>query len=668
MRVIAGMRPPRGRSWRAVRVTVAPVVVVLLSAPGPAPAAQESERRAAADWPTYNRDLAGTRHSPLDQIDTRTVGTLREAWSYQFHPEDGFIEGPSPAELFQQVTPIVVDGVMYLAAGNRVVALQPETGEEIWRHELTEGLASFRGVAYGRGTDTHEPRIYYTSLWKVIALKAGTGERDPTFGNQGEVELRIPYAGVPVVYEDILLLGSNAFGPGQQHIAPHLNQPRGGGEPAYPYPRALDAATGALRWEFPTIPQETDFGNHTWGGDSWRGRIGNNVWAFTLTVDEDRGLVYMPVSGPGSNFYGGDRPGDNLFGNSTIAIDIRTGDLAWYFQNIHHELWDYNLPPAPGLFEIERDGERIPALAQVGKSAFMFILNRETGEPVHGVEERPVPAGDVPGEQYSPTQPIPVKPPPVARVSIGRDDIVTADDTTAAHAAACRELWDTVGYYNEGPYTPLRLQQEGTAPSLVFPGMSGGVNWGGTAYDPDLGYIFVNSKDQPISGWMAENPLYGPETLDTQVPYVRATAQPFEAPIFDDAGERLGSLPCFKPPWARLFAVNAGTGEIAWEVPLGINELLPEGRQRVGTPSVGGPIATAGGLVFIGATTDRRFRAFDSRTGEELWSPAFDYNVTAVPITYEGRDGRQYLALNVSAPAAGQPRGNERLVVFALPE
>ena len=213
MRVIAGMRPARGRSWRAVRVTGTLVVVVLLSASGPAAAAQESERRAAADWPTYNRDLAGTRHSPLDQIDTRTVSTLREAWSYQFHPEDGFIEGPSPAELFQQVTPIVVDGVMYLAAGNRVVALQPETGEEIWRHELTEGLASFRGVAYGPGNDTHEPRIYYTSLWKVIALKAGTGERDPTFGNQGEVELRIPYAGVPVVYEDILLLGSNAFGP-----------------------------------------------------------------------------------------------------------------------------------------------------------------------------------------------------------------------------------------------------------------------------------------------------------------------------------------------------------------------------------------------------------------------------------------------------------------------
>ena len=278
------------------------------------------------------------------------------------------------------------------------------------------------------------------------------------FGNQGEVELRIPYAGVPVVYKDTLILGSNAFGPGQEHITPHLNQPRGGGEPAYAYPRALSAETGQLLWEFPTVPRETDFGNQTWGNRSWRDRIGNNVWAVTLTVDEERGLVYMPVSSPGSNFYGGDRPGANLFANSTIAIDIRTGDLEWYFQNIHRELWDYNLPPAPGLFEIERDGERIPVLAQVGKSAFMFILNRETGEPVHGVEERPVPAGDVPGESYSPTQPIPLKPPPLARVSIGPDDIVTVDDTTAAHAAACRE-----------PLGRHRLLQRGALHAVAAP-------------------------------------------------------------------------------------------------------------------------------------------------------------------------------------------------------
>ena len=664
MRFITGIRASAGRWRRTCQVTGTLVAVALASTSVPA---QEAERGAAADWPTYNRDLAGTRYSPLDQIDTSNVGELQEVWSYRFHPEDGFIEGPSPAELFQQVTPIVVDGVMYLASGNRVVALQPETGEEIWRHELAEGLASFRGVAFGPATDAHEARIYFTSLSKVIALEAETGERDLAFGDGGEAAVRIPYTGVPVVYDDTLILGSSAFGPGQRHIAPHLNQPRGGGEPTRAWPRALDATTGALRWEFPTLPTESDFGSETWGNQSWRDRIGNNVWAFTLTVDEERGLVYMPVSSPGSNFYGGDRPGDNLFANSTIAIDIGTGELAWYFQNIHRELWDYNLPPSPGLLDIERDGEVIPALAQVGKSGWMFILNRVTGEPVHGVEERPVPAGDVPGEQYSPTQPFPVAPPPVSRVSIGPDDIVTADDTTPEHAAACRELWDTVGYYNDGPYTPIRHRQEGTPPSLVFPGTGGGVNWNGTAYDPELGYIFVNSKDQPISGWMTENEQYGPDVED-QVAFVREAGPPFEAPIFDADGARLGALPCFKPPWARLVAVEAATGEIAWEVPLGIDELLPEGKQRVGSRNVGGPIVTAGGLVFIGATVDRRFRAFDSRTGEELWSVAFDYNVEAVPITFAGNDGRQYVAANVSAPATGEPRGNERLVVFALPE
>ena len=657
------------RSGYSPRAMAALLMVSVASVTVLAQSTQEAPRNTAADWPTYNRDLAGTRYSPLTQIDPSNVTSLREAWSYKFHPEDDIIEALDPTDVFQQVTPIVVNGVMYLAAGNRVVALRPETGDEIWRHELTEGLVSYRGVTYWPGSGEHGARIFFTSLWKVVALNAQTGEPDPMFGNQGEVELRIPYAGVPVVSQDILVLGSNAYGPGEVHIMPHLNQPRGGGGPAYPNPRALDAKTGKLLWEFHTIPRESDFGNHTWGNESWRDRIGNNVWAVTLTVDEARGIVYMPVSGPGANFYGGDRPGDNLFGNSTVAVDIQTGELEWYFQNIHHELWDYNLPPAPGLFNIQQDGQTIPALGQVGKSAFMFILNRETGEPVFGVEEQPVPAGDVPGEHYSPTQPIPIKPPPLSRVSIDRNDIVTAADTNARHAAACRDRWDTVGYYNAGPYTPLRLRAEGTPPSLVLPGSGGGVNWGGTAYDPELGYILVNTRDRMglLTGWMQENPQFGPTTSD-QVPYVRVSGPPFVAPLFDDNGTRLGLLRCLKPPWAKLLAVEVSSGEIVWEVPLGIEELLPEGKQKVGSHGVGGPMVTASGLTFIGATGDRRFRAFDTRTGTELWSVAFDYNVEAVPMTYGGRDGKQYIAVNVSAGATDETRGNERLVVFHLPD
>ena len=338
MGIITDTRIPPGRSFHALGVTAALVVILMASVAVLAQGTQEPQRSAAADWPTYNRDLAGTRYSPLTQINPRNVSSLREAWSYKFHPEDGIIEALDPTDVFQQVTPIVVDGVMYLAAGDRVVALRPETGEEIWRYELTEGLVSYRGVTYWPGSGEHGPRIFFTSLWKVVALNARTGERDPMFGNQGEVEVRIPYAGVPVVSQDILVLGSNAYGPGEVHIMPHLNQPRGGGEPSYPNPRALDAKTGKLLWEFHTIPQESDFGSHTWGNESWRDRIGNNVWAVTLTVDEERGLVYLPVSRPGANFYGGDRPGDNLFGNSTVAINIQTGELEWHFQNIHHEL------------------------------------------------------------------------------------------------------------------------------------------------------------------------------------------------------------------------------------------------------------------------------------------------------------------------------------------
>ena len=233
-------------------------------------------------------------------------------------------------------------------------------------------------------------------------------------------------------------------------------------------------------------------------------------------------------------------------------------------------------------------------------------------------------------------------------------------------AASAGTRWATT---TRAPFTPLRLRREGTPPSLVFPGSGGGVNWGGTAYDPELGYIFVNTRDRPglLTGWMDENPRYGADTPD-HVAYIRVSGPPFVAPYVDDSGERRGFLPCFAPPWARLFAVDVQSGEIAWEVPLGIDERLPAGRRRVGSRGVGGPMATAAGLTFIGATGDRRFRAFDSRTGEELWSVAFDYNVEAVPMTYAGSDGRQYVAVNVSAGATEETRGNERLVVFALPD
>jgi len=628
-------------------------------------AQQNARRNPDWDWPTYNRDLAGTRYSPLTQINTGNVSKLKQAWSYRLRPEPGVavpaVDKPaSSIEIFQEITPIVVNGVMYMPSGNRVVALEPETGKEIWRYELPEGLASFRGVAYWPGDGGVPPRILFTSLKKLIALEAKTGKLDIEFGNNGHVDLEIGYSGVPILYKNVILMGSNFFGPGERHIGPHLTTSKGEKGDTHAY----DARTGKKLWDFHTIPLPGEVGNETWLNDSWKDRTGNNVWSFTLTVDEQRGIVYMPVSGPGMNYYGGDRPGNNVFSNTTVALDAQTGKLKWYFQNIRHELWDYNLPPAPGLIDIKKDGKTIPALAQVGKSGFMFILDRTTGKPVYGVEERPMAKADVPGEWYPATQPIPIKPGPIARVSMTEKDLVTAEDTTPDHAQACKELWDRTKFRNDGPYTPWNYRPNGGPPSLIFPGMTGGVNWGGTATDPKLGYIFVNSKDEPSSGWIAPNPRYNESTKDTEFPYVQQGGGGLSAPAKDKDGKALGTLPCFRPPWASLMAVNAATGEFAWRVPLGVNDNMPEGKKNAGSPGFGGPMVTAGGLVFIGATRDRRFRAFDSRTGKELWAVRTDYNVTAIPITYQGKDGKQYVAVVAATNGTGN---NESLLVFALP-
>ncbi len=632
----------------------------------------------------FNRDLAGTRYSPLTQINTTNVTKLAQAWTYKFNRPGKTIRGDSPSELYQEITPIVVNGVMYMPAGDRVVALDAATGKEIWVYELPSGLASFRGVAYWAGDRQNPPRIIFTSGHKMVGLNARTGKIDPGFGKEGEVPLEVAYDGAPVIYKNLLLIGTNFYGPGDRHINPALDQR--GGQIADSH--AYDVRTGKELWTFHTIPRPGEVGNDTWGKDlsgheSWKNRTGNNVWAFSLTVDEERGILYLPVSGPGANFYGGDRPGVNLFGNTTVAVDAATGKLKWYFQTVRHELWDYNLPPAPSLIDIVKDGKKIPALAQVGKSGWMYILDRTTGKPVFGVEDKPVPKGDVPGEWYSPTQPIPVKPPALSRVSFTKDDIVTAEDTTPEHAQACQDLYEKFkeygGLWNAGPFTPFPYHEDG-GPSrvgIVFPGFTGGANWGGTAVDPKLGYIFVNTKDAPGVGWMQKNPKYTPGNPEGIEPYIRS-APPglgnFSAIIRGANGQVAANLPCFKPPWGRLIAVNAATGDFAWSVPLGVTDALPEAKQHTGATNTAGAIATAGGLVFIGSTADNRFRAFESRTGKELWVTKLEYTATAIPMTYEAKNGKQYVAIVAAAGGGGGGRGraaagpmNQGLVVFALP-
>lgn len=621
----------------------------------------------SGDWPMYGHDLGSTRFSPLKQINADNVTKLALAWSYPMRPGGA---GPSAAS-FSQVTPIVLDGVMYLPAGNRVLALDPDTGKEIWVYQRPKGLVSARGVAYWPGDGKNPPRLFFTSGHQMVALNARTGQPDPGFGNGGEITMEVPFAEVPTISKNVIIVGANVYGPGETNLHPQDEVAGAGGMTGDS--RAYDAVTGKKLWTFHSVAQPGEKGHDTWADDSWKDRWGSNVWSMTMSVDEKHGIVYMPIGGPAANYYGGDRAGDNLFSNSLVAVDVNSGKLKWYFQTVHHELWDFDLPPEPVLLDLDVNGKKIPGLIQTGKIGYVFEFNRVDGKPVFPIEERPVPKGDAPGEWYSPTQPFPVKPPPVARVTISHDDLVTADDTTPEHAKACEELWDKSNYYAAGPYTPWAAHNSpsDTKITLIFPGATGGSNWGGGAADPTLGYFFVNMQNQGSSGWVEKNPKYDPKNPASGLEYHRPASGPgsqygnFAAPAKDANGKVLGNWPCQKPPWESLSAVNVNTGEIVWRVPLGITEELPEAKQHTGRPGAfAGPIATAGGLVFIGATSDNRFRAFDSKTGKELWSTKLEYTATAVPITYQGKNGKQYVAIMA---AGGGQGSNQALLVYALP-
>ena len=351
------------------------------------------------------------------------------------------------------------------------------------------------------------------------------------------------------------------------------------------------------------------------------------------------------------------------FGNSIVAVDMQTGTYKWHFQTVRHDLWDIDMSNAGPLINVDGPYGRHQAIANIGKTSLFFLLDAQDGEPILPVKDTPVPRGDVPGEWYSPTQPIPTVTPPLSRVSMTFADMVTAEDTTEAHAAACLAMWDRAGgFFNMGIYTPFHYKPADAAPrsTIQLPGGTGGVNWGGPAADPTNGMIYVNAQDTSLVGWVERVQGDRPYSFDatSAPPYDRASVDgkgpffSFSAPIsgqYDANNRPVGATaPCYKPPWSRLTAVNANTGEIAWAVPLGIYEDLPEGRQLTGNSGSAGPTVTAGGLVFVGATNDRRFRAFDADTGEQLWETRLNGNANANPMTYRGSDGKQYVAINAS--------------------
>jgi quinoprotein glucose dehydrogenase len=594
------------------------------------------------DWRTINRDLASTRFSPLKDIDRTNVSKLGLAWSY-------------PMKAYNTVVPLVIDGTMYFTAGNRIVSVDASTGKELWSYTVERdpkagpggGGVSTRGVGYWAGDAKTPPHILVMLGSRMLALGAADGKPVASFGTGGFQDVGVSFGGTPTVAGDVAIIG-----------AATTENPVGvaGNE------RAFDARTGKKLWEFQTVPLPGQKGHETWLDAGWKGRSGTNQWGFSAPVDEARGVVYVPLGSPSPNYWGGSRPGNNLYGNSVVALDVKTGKYLWHYQTVHHDLWDSDMPTVGPVIDLKVNGKARPGIVEVGKTSYFYEFDRVSGKPLFPVVERAVPKGNVPGEYYSPTQPIPAKTPPLSRVAMTKADIVTGADTTPEHAAACQAMWDKAGgYQNSGTFTPFMYHEEGAAPksSIQFPGGIGGVNWGGPAADPTTGWVYVNAHDTSLVGWVEKkdpnieysfdaphsDQLYDRASVDGKGPFFA-----FQAPIsgkYDEKHRPVGqTAPCYKGPWARLTAIDANTGEIKFAVPLGLIEGLPEGKQLMGDTGSAGPTVTGGGLVFVGATNDKRFRAFDSTTGKQLWEAKIGNNANANPISYRGRDGKQYVAIN----------------------
>lgn len=695
-------------------------------------------------WSVYKADSEGTAYSVLDQINLNNVSQIEVAWTHKFSDAPQGSRGGS-----SESNPIIIDGVMYtMSARHRVYALNATSGEQIWSFDPFNGGA---GGGVGRGVTYYEngadKRIMFTGGDQLFSVNAANGQLITSFGNGGKVSMNIGMRGDPdkisviptspgTIYQDLYIIGnevSELYGAEPGHI------------------RAYNVKTGALVWTFHTVPQPGEVGYDTWPKDAWKYVGGANSWG-GITLDEKRGMVFLATGSPTYDYYGKDRVGNNLFGNSVVALDARTGKYRWHFQTVHHDLWDYDLPAAPNLITVMHNGKKIDAVAQTSKLGYIYTFNRDTGEPLWPIEERPVPASDIPGEVTSPTQPFPTKPKPYARQIITETDI--ANYSKASHDTLMKRF---KSFRYEGPFTPPAIK--GT---FMMPGSRGGSSWGGGTVDPTKGIIYVKSNDSPeiatmkkvvqnetanLSVYAQGKALYSTYCIACHMPDKNGdeSGNPSLVAIEtrlsrEDALNKIkrggGKMPSFasviagkedaiisylfdkepaaprpgreqsflkeiqannaankladikeddqylnltaygqftdnerrqgiKPPFGQLHAINLNTGEFEWTVTLGNTpESQIPGAPETGASGSAGPLVTKGGLLFIGSTRDRKFRAFDQKTGKMVWEYTLPGIANANPSTYWS-NGKQYIAISVGGDAAN-PAGY--MMAFALPK
>ena len=624
------------------------------------------------EWAAYAADQAGTKYLPLDQINRDNVADLEIVWRQPVIPEAIRNGDTTRGPVGSQTTPLMAGGLLYFSTGmGTIAALEPTTGEVVWNTGPSDGerVRQTRGLAYWTDGDTR--RIVATLGPKLVSLDARTGERDAEFGEAGEVDLRVGllrafptffWNSAPIIVRDVVIIGSFVSDIVNNQMPAMKESPRGD-------VRGFDVRTGEHLWTFHTIPLENEFGVETWGADpvddraSWEYSGNTNMWAHP-TGDEELGIVYLPLSTPSNDYYGGHRPGDNLFAESLVAVKAETGERIWHFQAVHHGVWDYDFASSPVLMDITVDGRTIKAVAQPSKQAFTYVFDRVTGEPVWPIEERPVPPSDVAGERLSATQPFPTKPPAFELQGVTIDDLI---DFTPELRAEAIEL---IEQYAWGPIftAPVLLDPRpgGKKGTIFSPGTAGGASWSGAGADPETSILYVPSaySQNVVALVPSEHPR-------SDVRLVRENYTALPGPQ---------GLPIFKPPYGRLTAIDLNAGDIAWQVPNGEGPRDHPALQDLDLPPLGQPgrasVLITKSLLFLGeggntgvlaraqwygGTGGKMFRAYDKATGEVVWEKELVGGTTGAPMTYM-IDGRQFIVVTI-----GWDGTESELVALALP-